>query len=117
MVRLLKMIFWLTLVVIMLPDNKERSANAAYNTAKAVYSDTLTFCDRHPQTCIQNRHVANEIGTKAKRGIRTVADAIREDQLGREQRNAYSRPTTQPQETRSNMEVHRPAWLVNSGTY
>ena len=83
---LLRMAFWLGLVLILLPSgSSERAAPAtevnasqAISAASATVGDLRQFCIRQPDACTVGSHVATELGYKAQAGAKMIYDFLTE---------------------------------------
>jgi hypothetical protein len=83
---LLRMTFWLGLVLILLPSgSSERAAPAtevnasqAISAASATVGDLRQFCTRQPDACTVGSHVATELGYKAQAGAKMIYDFLTE---------------------------------------
>jgi hypothetical protein len=83
---LLRMAFWLTLVLALLPSGGSQplpqgpqiAATDAVIAAGAAVSDMSSFCDRQPEACEVGAHAAVVIGQRAQAGARMVYDFINE---------------------------------------
>jgi Family of unknown function (DUF5330) len=83
---LLRMSFWLGLVLILLPSgSSERAAPAsqvnasqAISAASATVGDLRQFCTRQPDACTVGSHVATELGYKAQAGAKMIYDFLTE---------------------------------------
>jgi hypothetical protein len=83
---LLRMAFWLGLVLILLPSgSSERAAPAnqvnasqAISAASATVGDLRQFCARQPDACTVGSHVATELGYKAQAGAKMIYDFLTE---------------------------------------
>lgn len=81
---LLRMAFWLGLVLVLLPrDNTAESdklpqigASEAVSAATAAVSDMSQFCKRQPQACEVGGHAATVIGQRATDGARKLYQII-----------------------------------------
>ncbi len=89
---LLKLAFWLTIVVLLLPsDRAERGAVApqigtgdAIGAANAAVSDMRQFCVRQPDACAVGSQALVHFGHKAQGGAKMLYDFLNE-KLGHEQ--------------------------------
>ena len=52
MMFLLRTAFWLTVIILLLPNDEEQRSQI-YGTAQAAVHDVTTFCDRNPSTCAE----------------------------------------------------------------
>jgi hypothetical protein len=83
---LLRMAFWLGLVLILLPTgSSERAvpgnqvnATEAISAASATVGDLRQFCTRQPDACTVGAHVATELGYKAQAGAKMLYDVLSE---------------------------------------
>jgi hypothetical protein len=81
---LLRMAFWLGLVLVLLPRDKtpdaEKSpqigASEAISAATAAISDMSQFCKRQPQACEVGGQAATAIGVRAQEGANKVYHII-----------------------------------------
>jgi hypothetical protein len=76
---LLRMAFWLGLVLILLPSGASQTppanqvgASDAISAASATVGDLSQFCARQPDACTVGSHVASELGTRAQAGARML---------------------------------------------
>lgn len=83
---LLRMTFWLGLVLVLLPfgsaqraqTGTEVSASEAIAAASATVGDLRGFCERQPDACTVGSQVANTIGYRAQAGAKMLYDALSE---------------------------------------
>jgi len=83
---LLRMTFWLGLVLILLPSgsmqpnasNNEVSASEAISAASATVGDLRGFCVRQPDACTVGSQLATVIGYKAQAGAKMLYDFLSE---------------------------------------
>ncbi len=83
---LLRMTFWLGLVLILLPSGSseraapvtEINASQAISAASATVGDLRQFCTRQPDACTVGSHVATELGYKAQAGAKMIYDFLTE---------------------------------------
>ena len=81
---LLRMAFWLGLVLVLLPREKtpeseklpQVSVSAAVTAATAAVSDMSQFCKRQPQACEVGGQAATVIGARAQEGARKIYQSI-----------------------------------------
>ena len=81
---LLRMAFWLGLVLVLLPREKtpdsgklpQVGASEAVSAATAAVSDMGQFCKRQPQACEVGGHAATVIGQRAQDGARKLYQII-----------------------------------------
>jgi len=83
---LLRMAFWLGLVLVLLPvgaaqhgpSNTEVSASEAISAASATVGDLRGFCGRQPDACTVGSQVARVIGHRAQAGAKMLYDVLSE---------------------------------------
>ncbi|CCE09158.1 conserved hypothetical protein [Bradyrhizobium sp. STM 3843] len=81
---LLRMAFWLGLVLVLLPREKtpetdklpQINAQEAVQAATAAVSDMSQFCKRQPQACEVGGQAATVIGHRAQEGARKIYQII-----------------------------------------
>ncbi len=81
---LLRMAFWLGLVLVLLPREKtpeseklpQISVSDAVTAASAAMSDMGQFCKRQPQACEVGGQAATVIGVRAQEGARKIYQSI-----------------------------------------
>jgi hypothetical protein len=85
---LLKMAFWLGLVLVLLPSGGSTptpkmpvNASEAVSAAKAAVDDMRSFCERQSQACIVGSQAAVAIGHRAQAGAKMLYEFLN-DQLG-----------------------------------
>ena len=82
---LLRMTFWLGLVLILLPSGSSQQAPAsevgasqAISAASATVGDLRQFCARQPDACTVGSQVATALGYKAQAGAKMLYDFLTE---------------------------------------
>lgn len=90
MMFLLRMTFWLGVVLVLLPSGgaKETStasrqasainANEAVSAASATVSDMRNFCTRQPEACAVGAQAAAALGERARAGAKMVFEFLNE---------------------------------------
>ena len=80
---LFRMMFWLGVVLILLPSGGTRtssdalmSAGSAMSAAKATVDDASSFCDRQPEACAVGSQAAAAIGHRASVGAKMLYDYL-----------------------------------------
>jgi hypothetical protein len=80
---LLRMAFWLSIVLILLPAGTSRpqpentvAATDAISAASATVGDLRQFCTRQPDACTVGSHVASELGYKAQAGAKMLYEFL-----------------------------------------
>ncbi len=108
---LLRMTFWLGLVLILLPfgstqhnsPGNEVSASEAISAASATVGDLRGFCGRQPDACAVGSQVASAIGYRAQAGAKILYETLSEAMAPREtgsvgtsvSKNAVSKPAAE----------------------
>ena len=82
---LMRMAFWLGLVLILLPTGSsqpnpasEVGASDAISAASATVGDLRQFCTRQPDACTVGSQVATTLGYKAQAGAKMLYDFLTE---------------------------------------
>ena len=82
---LLRMAFWLGLVLVLLPSGASQqpqgsqvAASEAISAASATVGDLRQFCARQPDACTVGSHVASQLGTRAQAGARMLYQFVTE---------------------------------------
>ena len=80
---LLRMAFWLSIVLILLPTGTSQQVPAnsvgatdAISAASATVGDLRQFCTRQPDACTVGSHVATELGYKAQAGAKMLYEFL-----------------------------------------
>lgn len=102
---LLKMTFWLGVVLLLIPIGSSQptpqaahvSASDAMSLASAAASDMRSFCERKPDACVVGSQVATALGYRAQAGAKILYDFLTE-QLGPQDTGsiAAATPKTMP---------------------
>ncbi len=102
---LLRMAFWLSVVLVLLPSGgSQRTATApspelgamgTLSAASATVSDMRQFCTRQPEACVVGSQAAAAISERAQAGAKMVYDFISERAAPRETGSITTRPTRQ----------------------
>ena len=90
---LIRMAFWLALIVMILPSDKEKQARL-YQTAAETVHRAATFCDRNAALCEQGAQHWSVFRTKLEFGARLVFDMASERLFG--VHHAVDRPGEAP---------------------
>ena len=89
---LLRMAFWLGVVLVLLPSGSTQrgpsvsdvGASNAISAASATVSDLRGFCSRQPDACTVGSQVATALGYKAQAGAKMLYDVLTEAMAPRE---------------------------------
>jgi hypothetical protein len=80
---LLRMTFWLGLVLVLLPSGASQrpqssqvAATDAISAASATVGDLRQFCARQPDACTVGSHVASQLGSRAQAGARMLYEFV-----------------------------------------
>jgi Family of unknown function (DUF5330) len=116
---LFRMMFWLGVVLILLPSGGTRtssdalvSASDAMSAARATVDDASSFCDRQPEACVIGSQAAAAIGHRASVGAKMLYDYLNghfgADNVGAGRSMAQSATHT-PHDTLTQADL-APAW-------
>lgn len=82
---LLRMTFWLGLVLVLLPSGSSQrpqgsqvAASEAISAASATVGDLRQFCARQPDACTVGSQVASQLGARAQAGARMLYEFVTE---------------------------------------
>lgn len=86
---LLKTVFWLSLLILLIPAGKEAStegrgvvsASEVISAVRAVWDDLSAFCDRNQETCETGSRLAARFGDKARNGAKVLYEFVDEELL------------------------------------
>ena len=86
---LVRVAFWLTLVLVLLPSGGARQSGAQANigateaitAASAAVSDMSNLCDRQPKACEVGAKAAAALGQRAQAGAKMVYDLFSEHSI------------------------------------
>jgi hypothetical protein len=89
---LLRMAFWLSVVLVLLPSGATQrgpstsdvGASAAVSAASATVHDLEGFCAREPDACTVGSHLATTMGYRARAGAKMLYDFLSEALAQRE---------------------------------
>jgi Family of unknown function (DUF5330) len=88
---LLRMAFWLGLVLVLLPSGASQqpqgsqvAASEAISAASATMGDLRQFCARQPDACTVGSHVASQLGSRAQAGARMLYQFVTESMKRKE---------------------------------
>jgi hypothetical protein len=83
---LLRMAFWLGLVLVLLPSGSSQrpqgsqvAASEAISAASATVGDLRQFCARQPDACTVGSHVASQLGSRAQAGAKMLYEFVTEN--------------------------------------
>jgi hypothetical protein len=82
---LFRMIFWFSVVLVLLPSVGSRTSSGglmsavdAVSAAKATVTDMRSFCERQPDACTIGSQAAAALGHRAQAGARMLYDYLTE---------------------------------------
>ena len=75
---LFRTVFWLGLVILLLPTNKSEQQNIV-GTAKVAVNDLSNFCTRNPNVCANGKAAFDVFVAKAQFGAKMVMDLVERD--------------------------------------
>jgi len=100
---LLRMAFWLGLVLILLPSDSAQqpegsqvAATDAISAASATVGDLRQFCARQPDACTVGSHVASQLGSRAQAGARMLYEFVTGNMKGKDGASANSARPVKP---------------------
>jgi hypothetical protein len=100
---LLRVAFWLTIVLALLPSGgAQQSAQAkvgptdAVVAAGAAVSDMSSFCDRQPEACVVGANAAVAIGQRAQAGAKMVYEFFNDHAPRGNETGSVSKPKPGP---------------------
>src|SRR5215470_6709934 len=83
MLFLVRMAFWLAVVLVLLPSGGSQpspktnvSAIDAMSAATATVTDMRSFCERQPDACVVGSHAAAALGQRAQAGARMLYEYL-----------------------------------------
>jgi hypothetical protein len=97
---LLRMAFWLGLVLVLLPREKtpeseklpQLNASEAVSAATAAVSDMSQFCKRQPSACEVGGQAATVIGARAQEGARKIYQMMKPAEADRKSSEPEKKP-------------------------
>jgi len=104
---LLRLAFWLGLVLLLLPSgggdrsttaNNNVSASQAISAASATVGDLRGFCSRQPDACNVGSQVATTLGYRAQAGAKMLYDVLSEALAPQQSATPHGDATKQPAE-------------------
>jgi hypothetical protein len=102
---LLRMAFWLGVVLVLLPSGSSQptpkvdvGAVEAVSAARATVSDMRQFCERQPDACQIGSQAATVLGQRAQAGAKLLYEFLNE-QFGPNDTGAIARPSSDPGKT------------------
>ncbi len=82
---LLRMTFWLTVVLILLPSGGSQtapesqvSASEAFSAARGTVTDFKHFCERQQEACVVGSRTAVTLGQRAQAGAKMLYEFLNE---------------------------------------
>ena len=94
---LLRMTFWLGLVLVLLPNvgtqpvPTQVSASQALLAAKDIVADIQHFCERQPEACVAGSHATVTLGQRAQAGAKILYEFLSEQSGSQESRSVRSK--------------------------
>jgi hypothetical protein len=116
---LLRVAFWLSVVLILLPTGGSQpvpqsqvSAGEAFTAAKAAVSDMQHFCERQPNVCVVGSQTAVTLGQRAQVGAKMLYEFLQEWIGAEDTKTTGSLPstTTKPSQNTLRPADLSPAW-------
>lgn len=82
---LVRMTFWLGLVLVLLPSvgsqpvpKSQVTASEAFSATKGAVADIQNFCERQPETCVAGSQAAVTLGQRAQAGAKMLYEFLNE---------------------------------------
>ena len=117
---LLRMAFWLGVVLVLLPSGGSQpvppaqvSAGEAFSSAKAFMTDVQHFCDRQPDACVIGSQTATTLGQRAQVGAKILYEFLNEKFGSEESARATGSvplPATRPSQNTLKPSDLAPGW-------
>lgn len=120
---LLRMAFWLGLVLVLLPSGGAQplpqgqvSTSEAFSAARAAVSDMRQFCERQADACVVGSQAATTIGYRLQAGAKVLYEFLNaqlgpnETATGTVTANATPLPSARPSQHTLNPADLAPAW-------
>ena len=115
---LLRMAFWLGVVLVLLPSGGSQplppsqvSAGEAFSAARAAVSDLQHFCDRQPDVCVVGSQTATTLGQRAQVGAKMLYEFLTE-RFGPDEQSVKSTGSVPLPAARPSQHTLRPADLA-----
>jgi hypothetical protein len=115
---LLRMAFWLGVVLVLLPSGGSQplppsqvSAGEAFSAARAAVSDLQHFCDRQPDVCVVGSQTATTLGQRAQVGAKMLYEFLTE-RFGPDEQSVKSTGSLPLPAARPSQHTLRPADLA-----
>ncbi|MPZ39090.1 MAG: hypothetical protein GEU95_13730 [Rhizobiales bacterium] len=112
---LLRMTFWLGVVLILLPSGGSQpvpqsqvGVGDAFSAAKAAMSDMQQFCDRQPNVCEVGSQTAVTLGHRAQAGAKILYEFLQERFGHDESASVQTTGSVRPPSARSSQHTLRP---------
>ena len=116
---ILRMTFWLGVVLVLLPNGgsqpvpkSQLSASEAFSAAKGAVSDTQHFCERQQEACVVGSRTAVTLGQRAQAGAKMLYEFLSERFGSNESRPARTTDSVPVPPARPSQQTLRPVDLV-----
>ena len=116
---LLRMIFWLGVVLVLLPNGGSQpvpksqvSASEAFSAVKGAVTDIQHFCERQQDACVVGSRTAVTLGQRAQAGAKMLYEFLRERFGSNEFRSVRTMESVPVPPVRPLQHTLRPADLV-----
>jgi Family of unknown function (DUF5330) len=117
---LIRVAFWLSIVIMLLPTSQSKvapqapevKAGEALSAAGAAVADMRGFCARQPEACAVGSQAAAAFGHKAQAGARMIYDYLTEEAAGSAGKTAATagRPSEKASQDTLTPADRAPAW-------
>jgi hypothetical protein len=112
---LLRVAFWLGVVLVLLPSGGSQpvppsqvSAGEAFSAAKSAVSDMQHFCDRQPTVCEVGSQTAVTLGQRAQAGAKMLYEFLQERFNNEDTASAQPTGSVPPATVRPSQQTLRP---------
>ena len=116
---ILRMTFWLGVVLVLLPNGGSQpvpksqvSASEAFSAAKGAVTDIQHFCERQQEACVVGSRTAVTLGQRAQAGAKMLYEFLSERFGTNEPRRARTTDSVPVPSARPSQQTLRPVDLV-----
>jgi hypothetical protein len=115
---LLRMTFWLGVVLVLLPNGSQPvpksqiSASQALLAAKDIVADIQHLCERQPEACVAGSHATVTLGQRAQGGAKILYEFLSEQSGSQESRSVRTKGSVPIPAARRSQHTLRPTDLA-----
>ena len=92
---LVRIAFWLTIIVLLLPTDSRQQSDV-YGTAQAAVKDVTGFCERNPNACAKGMNIFSMLVQKAQFGAHMLVGFIQDQSAGSGEQTEAFAPAPDP---------------------